>query len=76
MYLLLSGKLRICVKCPFHTDQVILRPHRRVGPKELFTPKGIQTLDLMELSQRSRPLPLEPTPWGFLFHILEMHLGN
>jgi H+-transporting ATPase len=30
----------------------------------LFAPKGIQTLDLIEIPPRPRPLPLEPTPLG------------
>jgi hypothetical protein len=29
----------------------------------LFAFKGIQTLDLMEIPPRPKPLPLEPTPW-------------
>jgi len=62
----LSGKSRIRVKHPLHTDRVILRLRQQVGPKELLAPKGIRTLDLMELPQRPMPLSLEPTPWGVL----------
>jgi hypothetical protein len=62
----LLGKSRTHVKSPLHTDQVIFRLRRRAGPKELFALKGIRTLDLMELPQRPRPLPLEPTPWGWV----------
>jgi hypothetical protein len=57
MYPLLLGKLRTHVKHPFHLDRLILWFCRRAGPKELFAPKGIRTLDLMRLSQRPRPLP-------------------
>jgi hypothetical protein len=62
VYILLSGKLQTHVKRPLHTDRVKLRLRWRVSPKQLFTPKGIQTLDLMGLPQRPRLLPLEPTP--------------
>lgn len=65
MYPLLSGKPRTHLKHLLHTDRVILRLRRRFGPKELFAPKGIQTLNLMGLPQKLRSLPLEPTPWGY-----------
>jgi hypothetical protein len=47
LYPLLSGKPRTHVKRPLHTNRVILQLRRRADPKELFTPKGIRTLDLM-----------------------------
>ena len=58
------GKPRTRVKRPLHTYQVMIRLRRRASPKELFAPKGIRTLDLMKTPQRSKPLPLEPIPWG------------
>jgi hypothetical protein len=47
------------------------RFRRQAGPKKLFTPKRIRTLDLKGLPQRPRPLPLEPTAWGiYPLHLL------
>jgi hypothetical protein len=66
VYPFLSSKPQTHVKCLLHTDRIILRLRQRVDPKELFAPKGIRTLDLMRLPQRPRPLPLEPTPWGYI----------
>jgi hypothetical protein len=34
------------------------------GPKELFAPKEIRTLNLIGMPPRPRPLPLNPTPWN------------
>jgi len=57
----MSSKPRTHVKRPFHTDRVILLLHQWAGPKKLFVPKKIRTLDLMRLPQKPRPpLPLEP----------------
>jgi hypothetical protein len=66
LYPPLLGKPRTRVKCLLHTDRIILRLHWRAGPKELFAPKGIQTSNFIGLQQRQRPLPLEPTPGGYL----------
>jgi hypothetical protein len=54
VYPLLSGKPRTYVKRPLLTDRVILR----LALKN-FALKGIRILDLMELSQRPKPLPPE-----------------
>jgi hypothetical protein len=48
MYSLMLGKPQTRVKCLLHTDWVILRLHRRAGSKELFAPKEIQILKLMD----------------------------
>jgi len=65
MYQPLSGKPWTRVKRPLYTDQIILRFRLQAGPKELFAPKEIRTLDLMGLPQRPKPLSLEPMPWGY-----------
>jgi hypothetical protein len=70
MYQPLSGKPWTRVKRPLHIDRVILQLLRRAGPKELFASKGFRTLDLIELPQRPRPLPLEPTLWDPQFNFL------
>jgi hypothetical protein len=59
VYPSLLGKPRTRAKRPFHTDWVILRLRRWIGSKELFVPKGIRTLDLIEMLPRPRPLPLK-----------------
>jgi hypothetical protein len=38
------------------------------GPKKLFAPKGIRTLDLMGMPSSPRSSPLEPTPWSFFIY--------
>jgi hypothetical protein len=60
----LLSKSRIHTKRPIHTEWVILWLCWRADPNELFPPKGIPILDLMEMPPRPRPLPLKPTPWG------------
>jgi hypothetical protein len=62
MYPPLSDKPQNRAKHLLYRDQVILRLHQLAGPKKLFSSKGIQTLNLMEMLPRPRPLPLEQTP--------------
>jgi hypothetical protein len=65
VYPLLLGKSWIRVKRPFHTNRVIPHLCQQADLKELFAPKEIRTLDLMDYHiTKIKPLPLEPTPWG------------
>lgn len=71
---LLQGMITLCthpcwidltsLQSPLHMDWVILQFCRRASPKELFAPKETQTLNLMEMLQRPRLLPLETTTRG------------
>ena len=63
-------------KHPFHIDRIILQLCRQASPKELFALKGIRTLDRMKMPPRPRHVPLDSTPFEFLYKPNKDSLGH
>jgi len=70
----MSGKPQTYVKRSLQTNRVILWLRRQADSKELFSPKEIRILNLIEILPGPRPLPLEPTSWG-LSHLYWLYMN-